>query len=78
MAMDGGASTSINYEDIEISSNDANQRRVKSFLVIENDEAEIQNDEQTEDTTFDSDIKTDTVNVEENENIKETKGEENE
>lgn len=78
MAMDGGASTSINYEDIEISSNDADQRRVKSFLVIENDEAEIQNDEQAEDTTFDSDIKTDTVNVEENENIKETKGEENE
>ena len=36
MAMDGGASTSINYKDIEIYSSHDNTRRVKSFLVIEN------------------------------------------
>lgn len=36
MAMDGGASTSINYEDIEVFSATDGQRRVKSFLVIEN------------------------------------------
>lgn len=36
MAMDGGASTSINYKDIEIYSANDGQRRVKSFLVIEN------------------------------------------
>lgn len=33
--MDGGASTSINYGDIEIFSDTGAQRRVKSFLVIE-------------------------------------------
>ena len=33
--MDGGASTSINFGDIEIYSNDGEQRRVKSFIVIE-------------------------------------------
>lgn len=36
MAMDGGASTSINYKDIEIFSSTNNERKVKSFLVIEN------------------------------------------
>lgn len=36
LAMDGGASTSINYKDIEIYSSRDNTRRVKSFLVIEN------------------------------------------
>jgi len=36
MAFDGGASTSINYKDIEIYSATDNQRKVKSFLVIEN------------------------------------------
>ena len=36
MAMDGGASTSINYKNIEIFSSDNNERKVKSFLVIEN------------------------------------------
>lgn len=36
LAMDGGASTSINYKDIEIYSSHDNTRRVKSFLVIEN------------------------------------------
>ena len=35
MALDGGASTSINYKDIEIYSNTGLQRRVKSFLVVE-------------------------------------------
>ena len=33
--MDGGASTSVNYGDIEIFSDTGAQRRVKSFLVIE-------------------------------------------
>ena len=33
--MDGGASTSINFGDIEIFSDTGTQRRVKSFLVIE-------------------------------------------
>ena len=36
LAMDGGASTSINYKDIEIYSSYDNTRKVKSFLVIEN------------------------------------------
>ena len=36
LAMDGGASTSINYKDIEIYSSHDNTRKVKSFLVIEN------------------------------------------
>ena len=36
MGMDGGASTSINYKDIEIYSSYDNTRKVKSFLVIEN------------------------------------------
>ena len=36
MAMDGGASTSVNYKNIEIFSSDNNERKVKSFLVIEN------------------------------------------
>ncbi len=36
MAMDGGASTSINYKDIEIYSSHDNTRKVKSFIVIEN------------------------------------------
>lgn len=35
MALDGGASTSLNYKDIEIFSSFTSQRRVKSFLVIE-------------------------------------------
>lgn len=35
MALDGGASTSVNYQDIEIYSNTGLQRRVKSFLVVE-------------------------------------------
>lgn len=35
MALDGGASTSINYKDIEIYSDTGFQRRVKSFLVVE-------------------------------------------
>ncbi len=36
LAMDGGASTSINYDTIEIISAKDNSRRVKSFIVIEN------------------------------------------
>lgn len=36
MAMDGGGSTSINYDTIEVSSEKDGQRKVKSFLVIEN------------------------------------------
>ena len=36
MAMDGGASTSVNYKNIEIFSSNNNERKVKSFLVIEN------------------------------------------
>ena len=35
MALDGGASTSINYKDVEIYSNTGLQRRVKSFIVVE-------------------------------------------
>ena len=35
MAMDGGASTSINFGDIQIYSNNGNERRVKSFLIVE-------------------------------------------
>lgn len=35
MALDGGASTSVNYRDVEIYSNTGLQRRVKSFLVVE-------------------------------------------
>ena len=35
MGMDGGASTSINFNDIEVFSATDGQRRVKSFLVIE-------------------------------------------
>lgn len=35
MALDGGASTSVNYKNIEIFSSLTSQRRVKSFLVIE-------------------------------------------
>jgi len=35
MALDGGASTSLNYRDVEIYSNTGLQRRVKSFLVVE-------------------------------------------
>lgn len=35
MALDGGASTSLNYRNIEIYSSLTSQRRVKSFLVIE-------------------------------------------
>ena len=37
MGFDGGASTSINYKDIEIISSFGNTRKVKSFLVIEGD-----------------------------------------
>lgn len=36
MGMDGGASTSINYKDIEVVSSYSNTRKVKSFLVVEN------------------------------------------
>lgn len=36
MALDGGASTSINYKNIEIFSANDSQRKVKSFLTIEN------------------------------------------
>lgn len=36
LAMDGGASTSINYGGVEIFSDTGAQRKVKSFLVIEN------------------------------------------
>lgn len=36
LAMDGGGSTSINYKNIEVSSDKNGQRKVKSFLVIEN------------------------------------------
>ncbi len=35
MALDGGASTSVNFKDIEIYSSLGSQRRVKSFLVVE-------------------------------------------
>ncbi len=35
MALDGGASTSVNYRDVEIYSNTGLQRRVKSFLIVE-------------------------------------------
>ena len=35
MALDGGASTSINYKNVEIYSSLGSQRRVKSFLVVE-------------------------------------------
>lgn len=35
MALDGGASTSLNYKDVEIYSTLGSQRRVKSFLTIE-------------------------------------------
>ena len=35
MALDGGASTSVNYKDVEIFSSFGSQRRVKSFLVVE-------------------------------------------
>ena len=35
MALDGGASTSLNYKNVEIYSSLTSQRRVKSFLVIE-------------------------------------------
>ena len=45
MAMDGGGSTSINYRDIEILSDDDSQRKIKSFLVVENDEI-MENNEQ--------------------------------
>ncbi len=34
-ALDGGASTSVNYRDVEIYSNTGLQRRVKSFLIVE-------------------------------------------
>ena len=40
MNFDGGASTSINYGDIEIFSEQGSQRRVKSFLVIEGEKNE--------------------------------------
>jgi len=35
MALDGGASTSVNFKDLEIYSSIGSQRRVKSFLVVE-------------------------------------------
>lgn len=35
MALDGGASTSVNFKDLEIFSSFGSQRRVKSFLVVE-------------------------------------------
>lgn len=35
MALDGGPSTSLNFEDLEISSSNNDQRKVKSFLVIQ-------------------------------------------
>lgn len=35
MALDGGASTSVNFKDTEIFSSFGSQRRVKSFLVVE-------------------------------------------
>lgn len=35
MALDGGASTSVNYKDLEIFSSFGSQRRVKSFLIVE-------------------------------------------
>ncbi len=37
MALDGGGSTAINYEDIKIFSEGKNGRKVKSFLVIEDE-----------------------------------------
>lgn len=35
MALDGGASTSLNYKDVEIFSSGDKQRELKSFLIIE-------------------------------------------
>ncbi len=35
MALDGGASTSVNFKDVEVYSSFGSQRRVKSFLVVE-------------------------------------------
>lgn len=36
MALDGGASTSINYKDVEIFSSAGKQRELKSFLIVDN------------------------------------------
>ncbi len=47
MNFDGGASTSINYNDIEIHSDTDNERKVKSFLVIEDDKDTLKDKAQT-------------------------------
>lgn len=49
MGFDGGASTSINYKDIEVISSYSNTRKVKSFLVIENEKEEKIKDKETSD-----------------------------